>query len=88
MIRIRVCEVCGKEFAVENRSRKSICSYECRRRRANEIRREIRASERRFYLPEEKPVEEPSVSLNEMARLAKETGLSYGYYEALKGKKS
>lgn len=84
MIRVRTCIVCGKEFAVDNGSRKCICSYECRRKHANELRREARASER-LELPQEKPVEKPKLSSSEIARLAKPYGMSYGQYVAWKG---
>lgn len=88
MIRIRICEVCGKEFAVENRSRQSICSDACRRKRYRDLRREERNRDAKpKIVEEEKPTVKPSMSLDEMARLAREKGLSYGYYEALKGKK-
>lgn len=86
MIRIRVCEVCGKEFAVENRSRQSICSDACRRKRYRDLRREERERNAKpKIVEEEKPIVKPGLSAGEIARLAKPYGMSYGEYVAWKG---
>ena len=83
------CIVCGKYFERDYRTNKSICSAECRRIREKEYRRRL-AEKDGVDSPHQKPkavVEEKKpdfLPTDEVRRLAKEAGLSYGYYVALK----
>lgn len=78
----KICPVCGKEFTEKNRK---YCSHEC----SNEgyRRRQAKCSKERYHAEKERLKEAGKVKkespLQEMARKAREAGMTYGQYVAL-----
>lgn len=72
------CEICGKEFEGYQRSR--YCSDECRIvvRRQNDRERVAR----RKYINKQTKVENHTVSISDIEKLARQAGMSYGQYVA------
>ena len=90
MSKIVKCIVCGKAFERKPNCRSIICSDECRKRRNAEYRQKMKDNGHDFskykkpkvtVVKEKKPDFLPT---DEVRRLAKAAGLSYGYYVALK----
>ena len=77
--RFRVCEICGKEFVVESRSRQIYCSERCVKNKNNLIKREERQQNAKPNT-EKKPRTAPRLSIEEVQALARKAGLTYGQY--------
>jgi hypothetical protein len=71
------CEICGKTFQNYNSQAKS-CGEECRKELNRQSKQRLQAKRK------EKPSKKPNALLVEMNIRAKELGLSYGQYSALK----
>lgn len=83
MEKVKTCPICGREFVTE---RRRYCSESCSReariedqkRRNRELNRKPRPAS---VKPRVRPKEESS--LQELARKAREAGMTYGQYVAL-----
>lgn len=83
MEEIRICPVCGKEFT--DRTRK-YCSPKCSKEGYR--RKQAKYSIDRYHTEKERRIEEAweprkESPLEEMARRAREAGMTYGQYVAL-----
>lgn len=74
------CGICGKKF--EGYLSSKYCSDECRRTARRQNDRESDA--RRKYRKKEKKVKNQTVSISDIAKLARQAGMSYGQYVAEK----
>lgn len=83
MAEIRTCPICGREFVTERRRYCSeSCSREARGKQQKTYNREMsRKPEQVSTKPRVKSKKENS--LQELARKAREAGMSYGQYVAL-----
>lgn len=83
MKKTRTCPICGREFVTERRRYCSeSCSREARIENQKRANREMSRKPRMISpAPREKPCKENS--LQELARKAREAGMSYGQYVAL-----
>ena len=72
-----ICKICGKEFATQS-SLANCCSEECKieNNRINSRNRKQRL--RNMVKPQAK-----KYTLNELAKMSKEVGMSYGYYTGI-----
>lgn len=77
----RRCAYCGKEFEIEKNTVAKYCSILCRNRRNNHMQRQqekIKRLSNRTKL---------NAAVTDIAREAKEAGMSYGQYVARMGGK-
>lgn len=83
MEKIRTCPICGREFVTERRRYCSeSCSREARIEYQKKANREMSRKPRPVSaVPRVKP--KKASSLQELARKAREAGMSYGQYVAL-----
>lgn len=70
------CAICGKPFLAPTHKYK-YCSYDCAKTAEAEQRRQAKENARRRAALAARG---KSKSINEIVKLAKEAGLSYGYY--------
>ena len=84
MAKIKTCPICGREFVAERRRYCSEgCSREARIENQKRANREMSRKPRPVSaVPRGKPKKENS--LQEIARKAREAGMTYGQYVALK----
>lgn len=95
-IKVKVCEICGKEFEPANNNSK-YCCYDCkikgrekwRAENKDRIRQLSHKRAGKYYdgtyksveMKEPQKMPPPKKSLAEMAREAREHGMTYGQYE-------
>lgn len=83
---IRECDVCGKTFDTCGKN-VIFCGDECRKKRHRETCRKAMTAYKLRQIEEKKAAEmEPEskfLSIDEIAKLLKDSDLSYGYYVGL-----
>lgn len=76
---VKECEICGSEFYSQT-ARQKVCSHECFLERARRTSRKATREKNET----KKEAEERALSLDEKIAKARELGISYGKYVALK----
>lgn len=86
-MRVVKCDVCGKNFIVEGSGRRSICSDKCRLERRKLYNSNSSYNLGLCYIPPVASIDlmKPDFkSIDEVRRLSKEEGTSYGFYVGLR----
>lgn len=78
---IKTCPACGTEFK-QRRAGMTYCCDECRHKAANIRKREAYSSYRMAAKKKKSPGIQPGMSIAEVAKLAKDAGMTYGQFVA------
>ena len=80
---IKICEVCGEEFVTDRKDKifcSKPCSHEGELRRKREYAKTYKTY-KKMKRDEPQPIK-PAMSIAEIAKLAREKGMTYGQYVA------